>query len=92
MALADLYPEMVTKMKEIFVVEAAKNNVFPIGGGLYTQLNPSELVSTGITEWYFYEGMTRTPEFTSPRLGAINNDVKIDITIKTLKLTDSLSV
>ena len=80
--LAETHPEMVAKMKEIFAIEAAKNNVFPIGGGLYTTLNPSELVSTGITEWYFYEGMTRTPEFTAPRLGARNNDVKIDIEIK----------
>ena len=79
--LAETHPEMVVKMKEIFAIEAAKNNVFPIGGGLYTTLNPSELVSTGITEWYFYEGMTRTPEFTAPRLGALNNDVRIDIEI-----------
>ncbi|MBA7528341.1 hypothetical protein ES705_20524 [subsurface metagenome] len=79
--LAETHPEMVAKMKEIFAIEAARNNVFPIGGGLYTTLNPSELVSTGITEWYFYEGMTRTPEFTAPRLGALNNDVKIDIEI-----------
>jgi arylsulfatase len=79
--LAKKHPEMLAKMKEVFAIEAAKNNVFPIGGGLYTTLNPSELVSTGITEWYFYEGMTRTPEFTAPRLGALNNDVKIDIEI-----------
>lgn len=79
--LAETHPEIVAKMKEIFAIEAARNNVFPIGGGLYTTLNPSELVSTGITEWYFYEGMTRTPEFTAPRLGALNNDVRIDIEI-----------
>ena len=80
--LAEEHPEIVARMKEIFAVEAAKNKAFPVGGGLYTQLNPSELVSTGITEWYFYEGMTRTPEFTSPRIGALNNDVLIDIDIK----------
>jgi len=80
--LAKANPKMVAKMKEIFAVEAAQNKVFPVGGGLYTQLHPEELVSTGITKWKFYEGMTRTPEFTSPRLGALNNDVKIDIELQ----------
>lgn len=80
--LAKENPKMVAKMKEVFAVEAAQNKVFPVGGGLYTQLHPEELVSTGITKWKFYEGMTRTPEFTSPRLGALNNDVKVDIEIQ----------
>jgi arylsulfatase A-like enzyme len=80
--LAKKNPEMVMRMKEIFTVEAARNNVFPIGGGLYTQLHPEELVSTGITKWKFYEGMTRTPEFAAPRLGAKNNDVKVTIEIQ----------
>ncbi len=80
--LAKKNPAKLKQMKEVFVVEAAKNKVFPVGGGLYTMLNPSELVSTGITEWTFYEGMTRTPEFTSPRLGALNNKVVVDIDIE----------
>lgn len=80
--LAEKMPKMVAKMKEIFAVEAAKNKVFPVGGGLYTQLHPEELVSTGIRKWKFHEGMTRTPEFTAPRLGALNNDVKVKINLK----------
>ena len=80
--LAKKYPERVAQMKEIFVAEAAKNKVFPVGGGLYTMIHPEELVSTGITKWKFYEGMTRTPEFTSPRLGAKNNDVAVSIEVE----------
>lgn len=80
--LAGEMPEMVVKMKEIFAVEAARNKVFPVGGGLYTQLHPDELISTGITQWKFFEGMTRTPEFTAPRLGALNNNVTVDIDIQ----------
>lgn len=80
--VAKEHPTTVARMKEIFAVEAARNNVFPIGGGLYTQLHMDELVSTGITEWTFHAGMTRTPEFTAPRLGAKNNDVQVRIDIQ----------
>src|SRR3984885_11053466 len=38
--LAAKEPAKLASMKELFTIEAAKNNVFPVGGGLYTILNP----------------------------------------------------
>lgn len=80
--LADKYPEKLAQMKEIFAVEAAKNNVFPIGGGLISVLYPDQQVSTGQTEWHFFGGMTRTPEFTAPKIGSRNNTVVVDLELK----------
>jgi arylsulfatase len=80
--LADKYPEKLARMKEIFAVEAAKNNVFPIGGGLFTALYPDQQVSTGQTEWHFFGGMTRTPEFTAPKIGQRNNTVVVDLELE----------
>ena len=41
--LAEQMPEKVAQLKEIFIVEAAKNKVLPIGGGLYVPLFHPEL-------------------------------------------------
>lgn len=80
--LADKHPEKLAQMKEIFAVEAAKNNVFPIGGGLFAILNPDQIISTGQTEWHFSGDMTRTPEFTAPKIGARSNTVVVDLELE----------
>ena len=80
--LADEYPEKLAQMKEIFAVEAAKNNVFPIGAGLFVMLYPDQIISTGQTEWHFSGDMTRTPEFTAPKIGARSNTVVVDLELE----------
>ena len=80
--LANKYPEKLAQMKEIFAVEAAKNNVFPIGGGLFAMINPDQVISTGQTEWHFFGDMTRTPEFTAPKIGSRNNTVVVDLELE----------
>ena len=66
--LARVMPEKLAAMKEIFIMEATKNKVFPIGGGLYiAAYSPQEMVGSTLTEWNFSEGQKRIAEVLAPR-------------------------
>jgi arylsulfatase A-like enzyme len=76
--LADKMPEKVQAMKDLFMVEAAKNKDLPIGGGLYALLNPGDMLQSPLKEWTFPGAITRMPEFSAPRLGTRANTVTVD--------------
>ena len=66
--LSQKYPEKLAELKELFDKEATDNHVYPIGGSYYTVFfNPSELPSSPLTEWTFYEGQDRFPEAMAPK-------------------------
>jgi hypothetical protein len=51
-------------------IEAARNSVSPIGGGLWVLVYHPELrISTPYREWNFGPHSTRMPEFCAPALG-----------------------
>lgn len=78
--LASRMPEKLAQMKEIFAIEAAKNNVLPIGGALYVlPLHPAEMIDSGRTEWSLGSDTTRMPEITAPRLGNRPSLVTVDV-------------
>lgn len=78
--LADKMPAKVEDLKQMFLIEATKNKVLPIGGGLWVAaLHPELRISTPYKEWTFSGNMTRMPEFTAPALGNKNNLVSIDV-------------
>jgi arylsulfatase len=80
--LAATMPEKLAQMKEIFLVEAARNKALPIGGGLWIPiLHPEMRVGPPNTEWNFTGDITRMPEFTAPALGNKPNLVTIDADI-----------
>lgn len=80
--LASKMPEKLAQMKELFAIEAARNNVYPVGGGLYTVVfHPEQRISTPYKEWTFTGDVTRMPEFTAPALGNRPNHVTIDADI-----------
>jgi arylsulfatase A-like enzyme len=80
--LAAKMPEKLQQMKDLFLVEATRNNVLPIGGGLWVvALHPELRVTTPYTEWTFAGDMTRMPEFAAPALGNKPNIVTIDADI-----------
>jgi arylsulfatase len=55
-------------LKVIFDEEATDNHVYPIGASYYTIFfNPSEMPSSPLTEWSFYEGQDRIPEAMAPK-------------------------
>ena len=80
--LAAAQPEKLAQMKELFAIEAARNSVFPIGGGLWIPVFHPELrISTPYREWNFTGDVNRMPEFCAPALGNRANDVTIDADI-----------
>jgi len=80
--LAAAMPAKLNDMKQLFLVEATRNKVLPIGGGLWTlALHPELKLTTPYKDWTFAGNMTRMPEFTAPALGNKNNLVSIDAEI-----------
>jgi arylsulfatase A-like enzyme len=82
--LAAKMPEKLAQMKELFLIEAAKNKALPIGGGLWVPVMHPELrLAPPSTEWNFTGDITRMPEFTAPALGNKPNLVTIEADIPT---------
>jgi arylsulfatase len=75
--LAEENPEKLEELKKLFMLEAEENNVFPIGGAMYTALNPSEFKKSSNTEWILFEGMTRIPESEAPNVR--NGNLRVEI-------------
>ncbi|MDQ7879782.1 arylsulfatase [Microbacterium sp. QXD-8] len=79
--LAGQEPEKLAQMKELFAMEAARNSVYPIGGGLWVPVYHPELrISTPYREWNFTGDIIRMPEFIAPALGNRANKVTIKTT------------
>ncbi|OBB32951.1 arylsulfatase [Mycolicibacterium peregrinum] len=80
--LAAEQPEKLAQMREMFMVEAARNEVLPIGGGLWVPVYHPELrIAPPYREWEFSGDTIRMPEFCAPALGNKNNVVTIDVDI-----------
>ncbi len=79
--LAAKEPQRLAKMKELFLEEAKKNQVFPIGAGIWLRLHPEDRIKSPYTSWVFDATTTRMPEFTAPGLGRESNRVSIDAEI-----------
>ena len=66
--LSQKNPKKLAELKELFDKEATDNHVYPIGGAYYTVVfSPSEMPSSPLTEWTFYEGQDRIPEAMAPK-------------------------
>ena len=80
--LATEQPDKLAQMKETFSIEAARNSVYPVGGGLWVlALHPEQRIATPYREWNFTGDITRMPEFCAPALGNRANLVTIDVDI-----------
>ena len=80
--LAAQMPARLEELKQLFLVEATKNKVLPIGGGLWTvAMHPELRVAPPYKEWTFAGNMTRMPEVAAPALGNKNNLVMIEADI-----------
>ena len=77
--LADKQPEKLAQMRELFAIEAARNSVLPVGGGLWVPVYHPELrIAPPYKEWEFSGDIVRMPEFCAPALGNKNNVVTIE--------------
>jgi len=79
--LAEQEPEQLDALKQLFLVEAARNQVLPIGGGLWAMIQPQYRPQSPLTEWTFAGAIERMPEFAGPRIGAIPNRITINADI-----------
>ena len=80
--LAAKMPEKLARMKELFIIEFAKNQGLPVGGGLFIPLvRPDLRITPPYTEWTFAGALTRMPEFAAPALGNKENVVTIEADI-----------
>jgi arylsulfatase len=78
--LAAEHPEKLEQLKEVFSIEAARNSVYPVGGGLWVvSLHPDQRISTPYREWTFSGDIVRMPEFCAPALGNRANTVDIEV-------------
>ncbi|MDH6237806.1 arylsulfatase [Cryobacterium sp. CG_9.6] len=73
-------PAKLAAMKEIFAIEAARNDVLPIGAGLWVPvMHPEDRILPPYTEWEMTGDTVRVPEFCAPALGNRPNTVKIQL-------------
>jgi len=80
--LAGKMPGKLAQLKDAFLIEAAKNKVLPIGGGLWViALHPEDRVASPYSRWTFSGDTVRIPEFCAPALGNRPNVVTIDAEI-----------
>lgn len=77
--LADEHPEKLAQMRELFAIEAARNQALPIGGGLWIPIfHPEMRIAPPYREWEFSADTVRMPEVCAPALGNKNNVVTIE--------------
>ncbi len=69
------------------MVQAAQNQVLPIGGGLYTlAYHPEEARASTLTEWNLYPGQVRITEALAPKFTSVFSTlatVDVDLTDNT---------
>ncbi len=73
------HPDKLAQLKEMFAIEAARNDVLPVGAGLWVPVFHPELrIQPTQTEWEFTGDIVRMPEFAAPALGNRPNVVRIE--------------
>ena len=77
--LAAQNPQKLAELQKLFLAEAGKNKVFPLGAGIWLRIHPEDRIKTPYTSWTFDDTTTRMPEFTAPGVGNTNNTVTIDL-------------
>ncbi|WP_083241450.1 arylsulfatase [Methyloceanibacter stevinii] len=76
-------PEKVHELKEAFGVDAKDNNVWPVGGGLWSVVfHPEDAPSNPATEFDYTQDVVAVPEFTAPKVGTRNNVVTIEVDLQ----------
>jgi arylsulfatase len=81
--LAAKMPAKTAQMKNLFLLECAKNDNLPIGGGLWSTVlfHPEDAPATPYSEWIFTGPMNRMRESCAPKLGKLDNIVSMEIDV-----------
>jgi arylsulfatase len=81
--LADKEPQKLATMKALFDREAKANQVYPIGGGLWSIVwSPQSAPHNPATEFNYTQDVVGVPEFAGPKVGARSNLVVVDVDLK----------
>ncbi len=80
--LADQEPERLAHLKDLFLVESARNGALPVGGGLWTMiLHPELMPRSTATEWQLFDTSARLPEAVAPPLGMFSNTARLEVSV-----------
>lgn len=73
--LADTHPEKLRELRDQFLIEAARYNVFPLDDRFSERTDPAQRPNpfSGRKELTFYPGMDRLPEGSGPRLSNVDH-------------------
>jgi arylsulfatase A-like enzyme len=77
--LAKDNPQKLQEMKDLFLVESAKNYNMPIGGGLWALLHPEYTLGNPATEYNYTPGLITIPEFSAAKIGRKHNLITLDV-------------
>lgn len=81
--VAAQHPEQLAAMKRIFDQQAQANQVYPIGGGLWSIIwSPQSAPRNPATEFNYTQDVVGVPEFAGPKVGARSNVVVVDVDLK----------
>jgi arylsulfatase A-like enzyme len=75
--LADAHPEKLRELRDQFLIEAARYNVFPLDDRFAERTDPAQRPNpfSGRDRMTFYPGMDRLPEGSGPRLSNLNHEI-----------------
>ncbi|MBK7973720.1 MAG: arylsulfatase [Deltaproteobacteria bacterium] len=81
--LAGTHPQKLEEMKDLFLLESARNKNLPIGGGLWStaMFHPEDAPASSLTEWTFDGPLTRIPESAAPKLGKVDTVVTMNLDV-----------
>jgi arylsulfatase len=79
--LSEKFPEKLNAMKELFLIESAKNQNLPIGGGLYMFLHPDSIAGGGNNSFTYVGHIDRIPEANAPRIGTLAHTLALEAEI-----------
>ena len=79
--LAAQEPGRLEAMKRLFLEVAEVNKAFPIGGGLWTRIDPLDGPTAPGTSWNWKSALSRMPERTAPALGRQSNHVRMEVDV-----------
>ncbi len=74
--------DLVIIATKAFDVEAKANRVFPVGGGLWSILQPQYAPRNPATEFHYTQDVVGVPEFAGPKIGASSNVVSMEVDLK----------
>ncbi|MCE9532384.1 MAG: arylsulfatase [Planctomycetes bacterium] len=80
--IADRFPDKVKELKQLFIAEAMKYQVFPMDASVATRMvSPRPNITAGRTEFVYTQPMVGLPQGDSPSIIAASYTISADITV-----------